>query len=964
MIHDLPTGAITFLFTDIEGSSALWEHHPEAMRATLARHDSLLREAIESNGGRVVKTTGDGCHAVFASPVAAVVAAVAAQRMLMIDESRYEIRDTRYEKGVTSYERQAMSEETSELDTRHSSHVTLRLRMGLHTGEAELRDNDYFGPAVNRAARIMSVAHGGQILLSAATTGLVADGLPPEMALRDLGEHRLKDLSRPSHIYQVMIDGLPANFPPLRSLDTSPGNLPVQLTSFVGREWELVEVKRLLGTTRLLTLTGPGGTGKTRLSLQAAADVQADYLHGAWLVELAPITDPGLVPGAVVALFGLSPQPGMTLTQVLADYLRGKHLLLILDNCEHLVEASAGLAADLLAVAPRLTILASSREGLGVPGETTFHVPTLALPAAEDTTAAAVCRSNAADLFLQRAQAAKPDFSVTDANAAAVAQIVRRLDGIPLAIELAAARVRVLTPEQIAERLADRFRLLTGGSRTALPRQQTLRALIDWSYDLLNEEEQWFFRQLGVFVGGWTLEAAEFLVDLSGFGNLTGLDALDLLAGLVNKSLVVVDESEYDTHYRYLETIRQYARDKLFEKGEGEAARDRHMIYFKQRIMAIEPIIDMSLIATTIIENPDLIMAVEKNLENIRAAIEWGIIRDPESALAMVSRLTMLLIGSQHNIEGLVSEALAAVDALPPATGEKGQTRVEIRCLAYQALGYSQMGFGDMVSSRMNLGWAIRLAREIDHPRYLAAALVQRALAGTIVNADDVIDDGQEAAELYRRLNMPLMAAQGMGLISLLYFRRGELEKAKPLAEETLSIVRQHAGHSSLANAMIYLSMPQLALSMGDIPLAESLYHAGIDALRRLRSRFFACVLESDLAHHLRRAGRPDDARPIYRRAIREWQDMGRRAAVANMLENFAFMARGEGQIERAARLFGAAGAIRDEIQIDMSPWEREEYDREVTALRTSMPVEEFWQAWAIGQEMKLDEAVDYAIEN
>jgi class 3 adenylate cyclase len=495
MLNDLPTGTITFLFTDIEGSTQLWERHPEAMKAALARHDELLREAIESHTGRIVKTTGDGCHAVFASATDAVAAVVDAQRTFHLKHDR-------------------------PLTTEHSP--LIRVRMGFHTGEAEFRDGDYYGSAVNRAARIMSIGHGGQVLISATTAGLIRDNLPPGVSLRDLGEHRLRDLSRPSHIYQVVVGDLPSDFPALKSLDANPGNLPVLLTSFVGRERELAEVKRLLATTRLLTLTGPGGTGKTRLSLQAAADLQTAFAHGAWLVELAPLADPALVPGAVAALFSLSPQPGLSLSDALHDYLRGKHLLLVLDNCEHLVEACARLAADLLAVAPRLTILASSREGLGIAGETTYHVPTLAFPAASDMTAAAVCRHDAADLFLQRARAARPGFAVTDANAPAIAQIVRRLDGIPLAIELAAARVKLLSPEQIAARLDDRFRLLTGGSRTALPRQQTLRALIDWSYDLLDEAEQWFFRQMGVFIGGWTLEAAEYVADLSGFQNLTG----------------------------------------------------------------------------------------------------------------------------------------------------------------------------------------------------------------------------------------------------------------------------------------------------------------------------------------------------------------------------------------------------------------------------------------------------------
>ncbi|MFN2181403.1 MAG: adenylate/guanylate cyclase domain-containing protein, partial [Candidatus Promineifilaceae bacterium] len=463
---NLPTGTVTFFFSDIEDSSHLWEAHPVGMREALARHDEILRTAVNANGGAVIKNTGDGLHAVFPTAHGAVAAAVASQKRLAYEPWSSIAQDI------------------------------LKVRMGIHTGEAQERDGDYFGTAVNRAARIMAIGHGGQVLLSSVTAALCDDHSLENVALNDLGEVRLRGLARPEHVYQLEISGLPAAFPPLHTEGVLSGNLPQQLTSFIGREKEQEEVSHLLSTARLLTLTGPGGTGKTRLSLEVAGDLQDHYANGVWLVELAPLSDPAAVPTAVAGLWDLRENPMMSLERVLADYLRGKETLLILDNCEHLVAACAQLAAELLAAAPRLTILASSREGLGIAGETTVHLPTLRIPEVGVSDLESLQGFESVQLFVDRARAVRPGFSLTAENAAAVGRIVRRLDGIPLALELAAARLKLLPPEQLAERLDDRFRLLTGGSRTALPRQQTLRALIDWSYDLLDDEERWFMRQM------------------------------------------------------------------------------------------------------------------------------------------------------------------------------------------------------------------------------------------------------------------------------------------------------------------------------------------------------------------------------------------------------------------------------------------------------------------------------------
>jgi class 3 adenylate cyclase len=449
---EVPTGTVTFLLTDIEGSTRLWEEHPEAMEAVLARHDDLAAGIVAAHDGILVKHRGEGdsLFAVFPRALDAITTACALQRALQTEV--------------------------------WPANLPLRVRMAIHTGDAAVREGDYLGTAVNRCARLRAAAHGGQVLLSAATQELIRDQLPEGVSLRDLGAHRLRDLHQPEHLFQLLHPDLPADFPPLRSLEAFAHNLPAQLTSFIGREREMADVKRLLAASRLLTLTGAGGCGKTRLALHVAADLVEEYPHGAWLVELAALSDPALVPQAVATALGVREEPGRPLTATLNDYLRSRSLLLVLDNCEHLLAACAQLVESLLRVCPKLRMLTSSREGLGVGGEQTYRVASLSLPDPQHLPALDQLQEvEAVRLFAERARLSQPNFAVTSTNATAVAAVCQRLDGIPLAIELAAARVKSLPVETIHARLDDRFRLLSGGSRTALPRQQTLRALIDWS---------------------------------------------------------------------------------------------------------------------------------------------------------------------------------------------------------------------------------------------------------------------------------------------------------------------------------------------------------------------------------------------------------------------------------------------------------------------------------------------------
>ena len=543
---DLPTGTVTFLFTDIEGSTTRWEQHREAMQAALARHDAILRQAIEAHGGQVFKTVGDAFYAVFATAPDALQAAITAQQTLQAEPWPEAL-------------------------------APVLVRMALHTGAAEQREGDYFGPPLNRIARLLAAGHGGQILLSMATHGLIRDQRPPGVELRDLGEHRLKDLTMPEHIFQVVAPTLPSGFPPLKTLDVRPSNLPMQRSPLIGREREVAAVAALLrrDDVGLVTLLGPGGVGKTRLSLQVAVDLLDDFKDGVWFVNLAPITDPALVPSTIAQTLGVKEAGGEPLPETLKAYLREKRLLLLLDNFEQVV-AAAPLVADLLASARHLKVLITSREVLHLYGEHEYPVPPLALPDLKHLPPLDYLSQYAAvALFIQRAQAIKPDFQVTNANAPAVAEICARLDGLPLAIELAAVRVRLFPPEALLGRLEHRLKALAGGARDLPARQQTLRGTIDWSYQLLDPAEQTLFARLGVFVGGCTLEAAEAVCNPDG---ALPLEVLDALTSLVDKSLLRQHgdrTSTLDSEPRFgmFETVREYALERLAASGEENLVR-------------------------------------------------------------------------------------------------------------------------------------------------------------------------------------------------------------------------------------------------------------------------------------------------------------------------------------------------------------------------------------------------------
>ena len=771
----LPTGDVTFLFSDMEGSTRLWERFPETMPAVLARHDALFSEAVAAGGGDIFKRGGDSFCIAFPHPVAAVTAGLAVQRGL-------------HRESWPLPEGQ-----------------TPRVRIALHIGRADQRDGDYFGLALSQTARLLAAAHGGQTLVSESAAAVLSVSLPEQAGLVSQGRHRLKDLAQPQEIFQLIHPDLPTEFPPLRSLESFTHNLPGQLTSFIGREEEMATARRLLQETRLLTLTGTGGTGKSRLALQVAADLLGEYPDGVWLVELAPLSDPALLPQAIAAVLGAGEEPPQPLRETLTDLLRPKKLLLILDNCEHLIEASARLSENLLRACPRLQILATSREALEIGGESTLPVPSLTTPAS-GLPLESLARFECVRLFVDRATSALPTFRLSAGNAPAVAQVCARLDGIPLALELAAARVTVLTPEQISSRLDNRFQLLSGGSRTALPRQQTLRALIDWSYDLLLPAEQALLRRLSVFAGGWSLEAAE-TVCVDGEGR----DVLDLLSRLVAKSLVVVEPPEAgQVRYHLQENLRQYARDRLAQTDEEPRLAHSHQAFFST--FAEE--------AARQLKGPDQVLwlnQLERDHDNFRAALKHcGAGPEPkEPCLRLANALYRFWF-----VRGYLSEGLQYLES---ALDCPGSASGDLLAKANTAAGVLTWSLGDTTKSRTFHEASLHLNRQHHDQVGIARSL---ANLGIVASHDNQLSQAREFFEeslaLYRGAGTPSDVAMMMLNLGTLLNDQKELEASRPYLEGGLQLARELQDENLITAALYNLGV--LAEDTKDLSAALKYY--------------------------------------------------------------------------------------------------------------------------------------------
>jgi predicted ATPase/class 3 adenylate cyclase len=869
----LLSGTVTFLFTDIEGSTKLWQRHPEAMGAALQQHDALLRRVIQENDGRVFKTVGDAFCAVFDDAAKALSAAHCAQTAISAQDW-----------GKTP----------------------IRIRMALHTGTAELRDDDYFGPAVNHVARLLSAGHAGQILLSAATRALAQSRLPDELSLRDLGEHRLKDLERAERIYQLIAPDLPADFPALNSLDAYPNNLPVQLTSFVGRQREINAVKQLLTANRLLTLSGPPGTGKTRLGLRVVTELLNQFADGVYFVELAPISDPALVATTIAQLFGVRETAGQPLLKTLQIYLREKRLLLLIDNFEQVIDA-APLVGELLSAAPGVKALVTSREALRIYGEQEYAVPPLTLPDPERIEPLrALGQYEAVDLFCHRAGAVKPDFTLTEKNAPAVAEICVRLDGLPLAIELVAVRSKLLSPESMCARLESRLLTSTGGARDLPARQQTLRAAVDWSYDLLDPVEKILFARLAVFQGGRSVEAVETVC-----GHGLAIDILEGLESLLNKSLLGQDVGlDGEPRFIMLEMLHEYARERLEEGGEAGDIQRRH----------VEDFLDLAECAAPEMRRAGYVywsLRLRDEHNNLRTALSWSLGEgETELGLKLAGALRDFWCYGGHSAEGLAwtQRALESATDAPPA----------VQARALNAAGRLSWEQGDHTNGKLYNGEALALFRELGDEVNAAWALAFlssqfQALPGGLKEATTLCEEG---LALFRRLDdRPgiIFAANVLGELARL---DGDYERAGRAHEESLAIAREEG--DKLRQALPLHNLGYVAQHAGDYEWAETAMLEGIVLLLELENTRF---IPQDLATL---------AGPIA----------------------------GQGNAAKAVRLLGASEALLEKMGLVPQAGDQVEIERNVAFTREQLDEAAFEAAWSQGRAMSFEEAVAYALGN
>jgi predicted ATPase/class 3 adenylate cyclase len=921
----IPSGTVTLLFTDIEGSTRLWESEPGRMAAALRRHDDLIKVSIEEAGGYVFKTVGDAFCAAFWTAEAAVAAALAAQRAL----------------GCENW----------------ATHRPLRVRMGLHTGVCEERDGDYFGPVVNRVARLEAVAHGGQIVLSGSTAELVSQSLSDDAALRDLGFHRLKDLGRPEHVFQLEAPFLEAEFPPLASLDNPelPNNLPSVVNAFVGRERELSEVRTLVGSARIVTLTGAGGSGKTRLALEVAAELLDTTADGVWFADLAPVTDGEQIPAVVAAVLGLPDQCGPDLGEAVVDALGHQDILILLDNCEHLVDSAAKFCEQVIRHCPRVRILATSREPLGIDGERVYRVPSLSLPPADAGSTADLARSDAVLLFAERARLHDPGFRLDERSAALVATLCRRLDGIPLALELAAARLSSMSLSQITERLDQRFRLLTGGSRNAMPRQQTLQATVDWSFGLLTVPERDMLVRLSVFAGGFDLEAAEAICSSRGTSAADTLDVLDQLGSLVDKSLVIADRTPGSVRYRLLETIRQYSAQELLRTagdGEVQRVRDLHADYFLTLAQIARP-------ALTGHEQAVWLRRLDPEWDNLRAVfLHLEAASRADDVLRLGVALERFAISRGH------ADVLTALQRAITKPGVVlSSLLVEALVVTSRLTGlFLRKDVGELATGKRHAEQALALARELGDIRLEARALAQLADACYFEHDPSAVRAlARQGAELASQIR----DMQLLGELLAAFARTAPTpEDVRQIRLEVLTCCRK-SGDDLLAATELH-QLYGLDLHAGLIENAAAYLTQAIRLAEQLGGELFPYFMRSDLGILLLIQGKPEEAIPVIRRCLLVARRIGMRIDASEVIFGTACVTAWQGHHARAAKLHGAADAdIKTALEIGAINWSKAEQDlreREQRQLRELMGPGPYEEAYQAGARLTPAQAVEFAL--